>query len=377
MSKPRKFYNIVENKDGTSADILLYGIIGDWRTDKPVNVDNFVKDFKKLEDKFDRINIRINSPGGSIWDGLAIYNTIARCEKETHTFVDGIALSMGAIIALAGDKVHIASNGVMMLHSAIGYVYGNATAFRKFADELGKHDKALATTVSEKTGLSLEDTISKWFDGEDHFFTADEAEEAKLVDVVENYKAKDVPEGLKNMSIRDIFEEYESESKSDDLLNDKNFMAKIAEKIKNLTKSKNKDMKIEDAKKLIQDSQLSDDKKKGILEFFNTISQADFDQLKGDKEDLTKIQATILELFGEAAKEEGFNLTQRIKDLLALEGGSTDIEKELAALKKDFKELSEKVKTTSLNKKDKFSDETKFDDDGNLIETPIEDIYKD
>jgi len=178
------------------AKIYLNGQIGyDWWTGTDNSADRFIRDFNAAlaDETVDEIAIHINSVGGDVHEGLGIYNTIKNSDKPTLAVIDGVAYSMGAIIALAANKTHIAANGLFMLHNASGMDWGNAEQFRTTADLLDKYDNQLAVGVATKTGLSLEEVKDMWFNYEDNFFTADEARDNGLVDKVLD-DAADLPE---------------------------------------------------------------------------------------------------------------------------------------------------------------------------------------
>lgn len=210
MRKP--FFNIVlDSARPKEADILLYGVIGDWwgtSQDNPLSALDFVREFKKLEQNYERINIRINSPGGIIEEGLPIFNAIAKSKTETHTYVDGIAFSMGAIIALSGKTVHAAKNSLFLLHNASTIAIGNADDMRITAKELDIYDESLIASLASKSGKIVEDLKSKWFDYKDHLMTADQAKEEGFVDVIEDYVAENIPSGISNLDHKGIFEFY-------------------------------------------------------------------------------------------------------------------------------------------------------------------------
>lgn len=198
------------------VDLLMYGVIGDWwdsQEDNPLTDVDFAKTFRGLERKYDKINVHINSPGGSISAGLAIFNTIRFSAKEVHTYIDGMAASMAAIIALAGRQVHAASNSIFMLHTASGLAWGNAETMRETAGVLDVFDSTLIKSVSGKTGMTEDEVKAKWFDYKDHFMTAQEANEMKLVDVVEEYTVEGFPdvEGKSSKDLFDLFNEKEEE----------------------------------------------------------------------------------------------------------------------------------------------------------------------
>ncbi|MDX5428876.1 MAG: Clp protease ClpP, partial [Bacteroidota bacterium] len=180
-----------------AGKILLYGYIGDsgWWTGQDNTDIRFQREFQSLENdpEVDTINVHINSPGGYVHDGMAIANIIERSEKPVNIYIDGIAYSMAAIIALHGDKVFIPSNGLFMLHNVAGGVWGNAKDLRSSADTMDKYDHSLASSIAKKTGLKVDQVKNQYLDYEDHFFTAEEALEANLVDEIENREG-DIPE---------------------------------------------------------------------------------------------------------------------------------------------------------------------------------------
>src|SRR5207245_2693046 len=112
--------------------------------------------------------VRINSPGGSVGDGLAIYNSLARRRADVTTFVDGYALSCASFIALAGNKVVIAENALMMIHNPWGYAQGDAREMRRMADMLDTHKRGMLTIYMEKTGKS-EAELDRLLDDETWF----------------------------------------------------------------------------------------------------------------------------------------------------------------------------------------------------------------
>lgn len=202
MRKP--FYSVVTNKGATSGRIDIYGIIGDPAWNDGVEGKRFVRDFTILETQYDRIDIHINSPGGSIWDGLPIFNAILASKKDTHTYVDGIAFSMGFIILLAGKTVHGPKTSMLMAHNAGGIARGNAKEMRATADMLDKHDDVLCQIIADKTGKTTEQVKALWMNMDDNFITGQEAFDFKLIDVLEDYAPKEMPENPQNLTIHQV-----------------------------------------------------------------------------------------------------------------------------------------------------------------------------
>jgi len=253
MIKPRQFFNISINKETKVVDIFIYGVIGyGWYSEESREAFEFVQEFSAAEKDASRINIRINSPGGIIEEGLPIYNAINSCKVETHAYIDGIAYSMAAIIALAADTVHIAPNGLFLLHNASGWAAGNAKDFRATADDLDRYDSALATSIVSKTGLTEDQVKEKWFDYEDHLMTAQEAFDNKLVDIITDNKA-DIPEDISNWDlkkIQDYFGKDDSKSQS--------FFDQILSKVKAALHTSNPDNKNSNSQNMIDLKKITD-----------------------------------------------------------------------------------------------------------------------
>jgi ATP-dependent Clp endopeptidase proteolytic subunit ClpP len=162
---------------GNAVDVLIYDAIGGK---EGITATQFVKDLKAHKGK--DINLHVNTPGGSVFDGVAIFNALKAHRGHVTTYIDGIAASIGSVIALAGDTVNIASNGFMMIHEASGLVIGNAANMRKQADICERISDTIAHTYAEKTGKPVEEmralmTAETWF-------TAQEAIAAGLADSI-------------------------------------------------------------------------------------------------------------------------------------------------------------------------------------------------
>ena len=229
MPKNRKFYNIVA-KSSNEVDIFIYGPVGygTWYEESR-DAFEFVTEFKNLEKKYERINIRINSAGGIIEEGLPIFNVINQSKKETHSYIDGIAYSMAAIIALAANTVHSARNGLFLLHNASGWAFGNAKELRDTSDELDQYDASLITSLIDKTGLTENEVKEKWFDYEDQLITAQEAKDAGLIDEIEE-KDADLPDDIKNMNMKQVMNYLSTLNNSSD---EEKFIDKVINKLKN------------------------------------------------------------------------------------------------------------------------------------------------
>lgn len=170
-------------EDGSQdAEVRVYGDIGaSWDSESTTAAD-FVRALADIKAK--RINVRINSYGGSVSDALAIYNAMQRHPSTVNTFVDGVAVSAASLIAMAGKNVTMAANALMMVHGPMAMAIGNATDMRETADILDRFAKAMAPSYAAKTGRPVAAMLSLLTDGEDHWYTATEAHAAGFADHV-------------------------------------------------------------------------------------------------------------------------------------------------------------------------------------------------
>lgn len=165
----------------SAAEILIYGDIGESWWDETVSARDFIAQLQELD--VDAITVRINSVGGSVPDGLAIYNAMKRHKATITTEVDGMAFSIASLIAMGGDSVQMADNAMMMIHAPWTYAAGNAVELRDLAAQLDTWAAAMATSYARKTGDHAA-VLALLTDGKDHYYSAAEALAAGLIDVV-------------------------------------------------------------------------------------------------------------------------------------------------------------------------------------------------
>lgn len=179
-------YKIENKASPNEATVYIYDEIS-WFG---ISAEQFIKDFNALDSK--TINIRFNSPGGSVFDGTAIFNAIKQHKSKTISHIDGLAASIASVIALAADEVRMAENAFMMMHEPWSIVIGNAEIMREEADLLDKVGGVIAKTYVDKTGKDekeIKNLMSK-----ETWMTAEEALEMGFIDTIsqtsEDEKAK-------------------------------------------------------------------------------------------------------------------------------------------------------------------------------------------
>lgn len=160
-----------------AAEITIYDEIGFWG----VTAQSFITELKALGD-VETIDLFINSPGGSVFDGLAIYNSLRQHKATVNVTVMGVAASAASFIAMAGDKISMPDNTFMMVHNPMGVVCGNAEEMRDTAEVLDKLAASLIGIYVARTGKS-EAEIKALLDDET-YMTAKEALDLGFADEV-------------------------------------------------------------------------------------------------------------------------------------------------------------------------------------------------
>jgi ATP-dependent protease ClpP protease subunit len=171
MSKEKSWYRIA-NKADRSAEIHIFEQIGeDFWTGDGMTAKKFLSELKGLD--VDAIELHINSPGGSVFDGQAIYSMLKNHKARVDVHIDGLAASIASVIAMAGDTVTIPRNALMMIHDPSGFAMGTAEDMRKVATALDKVKTGIIAAYQDKTGMA-EDALAELMSAET-WMTGDEA----------------------------------------------------------------------------------------------------------------------------------------------------------------------------------------------------------
>lgn len=204
----KKWYEIVNQAAGV-AEILIYGYIGQY---DEVSFVDFQAEFRQLESLgYNTCIIRIHSGGGSVLDGLPIYDLIHGSKMECETIVEGMAASMAGPIAMAGKKRGIAPSGMFMIHKVQAGQFGNAAQLRSMADLAEDCENRLKAIYVERTGQTQE-VVDGWFASDaDLWINAKEALRLGLVTYITNDSAHEdnqIPPDLQNAKEEDVFKIY-------------------------------------------------------------------------------------------------------------------------------------------------------------------------
>ncbi|EER0128121.1 Clp protease ClpP [Escherichia coli] len=187
------------------ADIYIYDEIGFWG----VTAKQFISDLNALGD-ITHINLHINSPGGEVFEGIAIFNALRNHGAGITVYVDGVAASMASLIAMAGDTVIMPENAFMMIHKPWGISGGDAEKMRTYADRLDKLESVMVPVYAQKTGKTTDEIAvmladETWMSGAEclaHGFADQVTPAVRAMACIQSKRTeefKKMPESIRNM----------------------------------------------------------------------------------------------------------------------------------------------------------------------------------
>ena len=196
----------IKAKANDTAEISIYDEIGFWG----VSAASFAQDLKSCGNNLKQINLHIHSPGGDVFDGIAIYNLLKNHPANVTVYIDGLAASMASVIAMAGNEVIMPENAMMMIHKPWGIQGGDAEDMRKYADLLDKVENTLIPAYANKTGKTPEElaemlSAETWLNGKEcveQGFADKLAEPLVAMASIKSRKLEDfekMPNEIKNM----------------------------------------------------------------------------------------------------------------------------------------------------------------------------------
>lgn len=175
LEKP-DWYRIEAKDDADNAEIIIYDVVG-W----PYNdAFDLVRSLGSIKAK--NITVRINSPGGDVFDGVAIFNALKEHPAHVTTKIEGLAASIASIIALAGDEVQAHKNAMYMVHDPWVLAAGNQYDLREIADILGKIGGNMLDIYYDKSNIGKRELKQMMKD--ETWFTAAEAKARGLIDTI-------------------------------------------------------------------------------------------------------------------------------------------------------------------------------------------------
>ena len=215
MNEKNKFFHI-KAKNNTEADIYIYGEITKYAFEEYGEVSSitFKNELNALGEEINKINLYINSPGGSVFEGMAIMAMLQRHPAQIHAFIDGVAASCASVIPMIADKITAYENSMFMIHNAYTWAVGNAEQLRKAADDLERINTTMIRGYLNRAGDKLDETrLKEMLDAETWLSAADALSYGLCDEVVEaNHAAAKLEEKwmkqYKNAP-KDIFENRE------------------------------------------------------------------------------------------------------------------------------------------------------------------------
>lgn len=170
----------IKNKSATKAEIILYGSIGSSWFEDSISAKQFSDELKALDSTVNEIELRINSPGGDVFDGFAIYNRLKQHPAKITCYIDGLAASIASLICLAADEIIMGEGALYMIHLPWTMAYGNRMDFENTVNRLTDIEEQMISLYAKKTKKSrseIRDMLEKetWLD-------ADQALEEGFVD---------------------------------------------------------------------------------------------------------------------------------------------------------------------------------------------------
>jgi len=196
----------IKAKANDTAEISIYDEIGFWG----VSAASFAQDLKDCGNNLKQINLHIHSPGGDVFDGIAIYNLLKNHPANVTVYIDGLAASMASVIAMAGKEIIMPENAMMMIHKPWGIQGGDAEDMRKYADLLDRVENTLIPAYASKTGKTPEElaemlSAETWLNGKEcveQGFADKLAEPLVAMASIKSRKLEDfekMPNEIKNM----------------------------------------------------------------------------------------------------------------------------------------------------------------------------------
>ncbi len=215
MSK-KPFHYEIKNQVSGDSEIRMYGYIGKY---EEFDYKRFQQVFRDALKDNNNLTIRMHCGGGSVYEGLAIYDLIRNSEGKTKVIVEGMAASMGGVIALAGDEIVMNDNAFFMMHAVSAGCWGTKKDFQNSIQQIITCEDRLGKIFKERTKAD-EETINNWFNsGQDHWLDSEKCKELGIVDEIlkPTKQRKDQEQETENMTNKTPEEAFECFNVSEDL----------------------------------------------------------------------------------------------------------------------------------------------------------------
>jgi len=202
----------LEHQPGArAADLLIYGEIGFWG----VEALDVARQVEALD--VDDLTVRINSPGGDVFDGVAIYNLLKSMDAKVTTVVDGVAASIASLVMLAGDRIEMSPSSMVMVHEAWMMAVGNKRELREASDLLEKIEAStIVPAYTARTGMKSADVMAML--EAETWLSAEEAVEKRFADAVTGQDAGEAAAkwDFAALGIREVPDAIEAKRREDE-----------------------------------------------------------------------------------------------------------------------------------------------------------------
>lgn len=176
-----RIFNIIPGPQEDACCILLYGEIGDYAD---VGAEDVIRQLTAAERSYRKIDVRINSVGGDVAAGIAIFNFLRQSQTDITIYIDCIAASTASFIAGCGKPVKISRYGQFMIHRPMSDVFGDADKLKDCVAHLEQVEDTLCEIYAARSGKTVEEIRATYMDGRDHWLTAEEALAQGFVDEI-------------------------------------------------------------------------------------------------------------------------------------------------------------------------------------------------
>ena len=207
----KKFFQLTQNNN--EVDIQIYGDITSWDWyESDISSYTLSKQIEGLE--CDVINVYINSYGGEVAEGLAIYNQLKRHKAKVRTVCDGFACSAASVVFMAGDERVMSTASLLMIHNAWAKVSGNSKELRKQADDLDKITQASINAYMQEVNIT-EEELKQMLDDETWITPQEAIEKGFITAIINEKEAEEVSQSVKKSLIK-IIQEYQKCNDNED-----------------------------------------------------------------------------------------------------------------------------------------------------------------
>lgn len=202
----QRLSRIIASAEGNSGELYLYGAISSSPWSDGISSKAVVTALEEMkEDGCDAVTVFINSPGGDVFESVAILNCLNRFEGQVNVMVDGIAASGASLVAMAGDKICMGSGAMMMVHDPATIIFGDAAALREKADMLEQVAGAMVSAYCDRTKIDAAEMRTIMAD--ETWMAADDAVKRGFADTVFK-QDEDEPEPPPSASAHELLAQY-------------------------------------------------------------------------------------------------------------------------------------------------------------------------